>query len=60
MPSVFVTIRHSELVSRINTAPLKKSKSNRLEDMIAVKEKEFSKIMRYKQALYQDWKDGEI
>ena len=24
------------------------------------KEKELAKIMRYKQALYQDWKDGEI
>ena len=35
-------------------------KNTRLEDMIAVKEKELSKIMRYKQALYQDWKDGEI
>ena len=31
-----------------------------LEDAIAAKEKELAKIMRYKQALYQDWKDGEI
>ena len=44
--------------SRINSAPLKKSKSKRLEDAIAAKEKELAKIMRYKQALYQDWKDG--
>lgn len=51
---------YSELVSRINSAPLKKSKSKRLEDAIAAKEKELAKIMRYKQALYQDWKDGEI
>ena len=29
-------------------------------DAIAAKEKELAKIMRYKQALYQDWKDGEI
>lgn len=57
---VHLAVTYSELVSRINAAPLKKSKSNRLEDMIAVKEKELSKIMRYKQALYQDWKDGEI
>ena len=47
-------------MSRINSAPLKKSKSKRLEDAIAAKEKELAKIMRYKQALYQDWKDGEI
>lgn len=57
---VHLAVTYSELVSRINAAPLKKSKSHRLEDMIAVKEKELSKIMRHKQALYQDWKDGEI
>ena len=57
---VHLAITYSELVSRINAAPLKKSKSHRLEEMIAIKEKELSKIMRYKQALYQDWKDGEI
>ena len=51
---------YSELAARINSAPLKKSKSKRLEDAIAAKEKELAKIMRYKQALYQDWKDGEI
>ena len=51
---------YSELAARINSAPLKKSMSKRLEDAIAAKEKELAKIMRYKQALYQDWKDGEI
>ena len=51
---------YSELAARINSAPLKKSKSKRLEDAIAAKEKELAKIMRYKQALYQNWKDGEI
>ena len=55
-----MAVAYSELVSRINSAPLKKSKSKRLEDAIAAKEKELAKIMRYKQALYQDWKDGEI
>ena len=57
---VHLAITYSELVARINSAPLKKSKSKRLEDTIAAKEKELAKIMRYKQALYQDWKDGEI
>ena len=57
---VHLAITYSELVTRINSAPLKKSKSKRLEDTIAAKEKELAKIMRYKQALYQDWKDGEI
>lgn len=57
---VHLAVTYSELVARINAAPLKKSKSKRLEDSIAAKEKELAKIMRYKQALYQDWKDGEI
>ncbi len=57
---VHLAITYSELVARINSAPLKKSKSKRLEDTLAAKEKELAKIMRYKQALYQDWKDGEI
>ena len=57
---VHLALTYSEFVARINSAPLKKSKSKRLEDTIAAKEKELAKIMRYKQALYQDWKDGEI
>ena len=48
------------IVTRINAAPLKKSQSHRLNDQIAAKEKELTKITRYKQSLYQDWKDGEI
>ena len=57
---VHLALTYSEFVARINSAPLKKSKSKRLEDTLAAKEKELAKIMRYKQALYQDWKDGEI
>ena len=34
--------------------------SYRLDDLISGKEKELAKITRYKQSLYQDWKDGEI
>ena len=30
------------------------------EELIAAKEREMAKISRYKQSLYQDWKDGEI
>ena len=57
---VFLAAEFSEIVSRINTAPLQKSQSIRLNDLIAAKEKELSKIVRYKQSIYQDWKDGEI
>ena len=47
-------------MSGINTAPLKKSQSTRLEGLISGKEKELAKLARYKQRLYEDWKDGEI
>jgi site-specific DNA recombinase len=56
----YLAVSYSDMISRINMAPIKKSKSVRLNDLIAAKEKELAKIMRYKQALYQDWKDGEI
>ncbi|MDF2879433.1 MAG: recombinase, partial [Clostridia bacterium] len=51
---VYLAVAFSEMVSCINTAPLQKSQSIRLN------EKELSKITRYKQSIYQDWKDGEI
>lgn len=31
-----------------------------MDSLIAAKEKELAKISRYKQTLYEDWKDGEI
>lgn len=57
---VHLAVSYSTIVSKINMAPLKKSQSVRLNELIAAKEKELAKIMRYKQALYQDWKDGHI
>ena len=38
----------------------KKSQSIHLEELIAAKERELDKISRYKQSLYQDWKDGKL
>ena len=58
--AVLFGIQYSEMIARINTAPVKKSQSIRLEELIASKERELAKITRYKQSLYQDWKDGEI
>ena len=55
-----LAVSYSELIARINTAPIKKSQSFRLDDLIAAKERELAKITRYKQSIYQDWKDGEI
>ncbi|MBJ6361209.1 recombinase family protein [Paenibacillus sp. GCM10012307] len=57
---VYIAVSLSEMVSRINKAPLQKNQSIRLNERIASKEKELSKISRYKQSIYQDWKDGEI
>lgn len=55
-----LAVSYSEIVTQINSAPIKKSQSYRLDDLIAAKERELTKITRYKQSLYQDWKDGEI
>ncbi len=41
-----IRISYSEIVARINAAPLKKSQSHRLNDQIAAKEKELTKITR--------------
>ena len=57
---VHLAVSYSEIIARINTAPVKKSQSIRLEELIAAKERTLAKISRYKQSLYQDWKDGEI
>ena len=57
---VNTAVSYSEMIININSAPLKKSQSHRLNDQIAAKEKELTRITRYKQSLYQDWKDGEI
>lgn len=57
---VHLAVSYSEMIARINTAPVKKNQSIRLEELIAAKERELAKISRYKQSLYQDWKDGEI
>lgn len=57
---VYLAVHYSDTIAHINTAPLQKSQSIRLGALIEAKERERSKIMRYKQTIYQDWKDGEI
>ena len=57
---VHLAVSYSEIIALINTAPVKKRQSKRLDDLIAAKERELAKVTRYKQGLYQDWKDGEI
>lgn len=57
---VYLAVHYANTLDYISTAPLQKSQSIRIEALIEAKEKERSKIMRYKQSIYQDWKDGEI
>ncbi len=57
---VHIADAYAEVIGRINKAPPGKSQSNRLDGLIAAKEKELAKITRYKQSLYQDWKDGNL
>lgn len=57
---VHLATSYSGLVTMINTAPERKSQAARLNSDILAKEKELSKVMRYKQSLYEDWKDGII
>lgn len=57
---VHLAVNYSAIIAQINAAPQKKSQSVRLNEQINAKEKELARIMRYKQALYQDWKDGNI
>lgn len=57
---VYLAVDYSKTIEWINRAPLVKSQSKKLIDAIEQKERELAKIVRYKQAIYQDWKDGEI
>ena len=57
---VYLAVDYEETIRQIDQTPIIKSQSNKLKEMIERKNRELSKITRYKQALYQDWKDGEI
>lgn len=57
---IYLAVDYTKLVDDINRAPTAKTQSKRLLDAIEQKETELTKISRYKQAIYQDWKDGEI
>lgn len=57
---VYLGVHYSDTIANINNAPLIKSQSVKLADALEQKQKELGKIMRYKQAAWQDWKDGEI
>ncbi len=57
---VYLAVHYSNTIAYINKAPLLKSQSVKLQNALEQKEKELAKITRYKQAVWQDWKDGEL
>lgn len=57
---VYLAVHYTETISCINKAPLVKSQPVKLQAALEQKEKELAKITRYKQAVWQDWKEGEI
>lgn len=57
---IYLWVRKDDVLERIRTAPPQKSRAVQLTALMEARERERSKIMRYKQSIYQDWKDGEI
>lgn len=57
---VYLAVHYSKAIANINKAPLMKSQSLKLLAALEQKQKELAKIARYKQAIWQDWKDGEL
>ncbi|MFT4008003.1 MAG: recombinase family protein, partial [Lacrimispora sp.] len=57
---IYIAVHYSSTLDYISSAPLPKSQCRRIEALIETKERERTKIMGYKQSIYQDWKDGEI
>ncbi len=57
---IYLTVHYSDTLADINKAPLMKSQSSKLKAALEQKEKELAKIACFKQAVWQDWKVGEI
>lgn len=57
---IYLVLDYTKSVEQINKAPLVKSQIKKISEAILQKEKALAKITRYKQAIYQDWKDNII
>jgi hypothetical protein len=55
---VYLAVSCSALITQINEAPERKTQAARVRADILNREKELAKVMRYRQSLYEDWKDG--
>ncbi len=57
---IYLAVSYSKAIADIDKAPLMESRSVKLINAIEQKQKELARITRYKQAVWQDWKDGEV
>lgn len=57
---VYLAIDYTKTIGQLNRAPPLKSQVKKISEAVEQKERELAKITRYKQAIYQDWKDNEI
>ncbi|MCL1919085.1 MAG: recombinase family protein [Peptococcaceae bacterium] len=57
---IYLGVHHSKTMEQVDKAPSMKNQSIILTHVIDKKKKELTKIARYKQAVWQDWKDNEI
>lgn len=57
---VYLAVHYPNTIANINQVPLMKNQSVKLSKALEQKQRELAKITRYKQAVWQDWKDGEI
>ena len=57
---VYLAVYYEDIIAGVNKAPRLKSQSIKLANALEQKQKELGKLERYKQAVWQDWKDGEI
>lgn len=57
---VYLAVDSAGLIGRIDRAPPSGSRSKKLKSAIEQKERELAKLSRYRQSIYQDWKDGEL
>lgn len=57
---VYLAIDYTRTIEQINRVPIVKSQDKKLLEAVSQKEQELAKVIRYKQAAYQDWKDNEI
>ena len=57
---IYLAADPTALLEQIDRAPAARGRADKLAQAIGQRERELFKISRYRQSIYQDWKDGEI